>query len=53
MPTLRDKEQLQKHYYYGIFSTANEVAVAFVENEDKQASPLLDELAQKDKSILL
>ena len=49
MPTLRDKEQLQKHYYYGIFSTANEVAVAFVENEDKQASPLLDELAQKTK----
>ncbi|BAM32403.1 conserved hypothetical protein [Helicobacter cinaedi CCUG 18818 = ATCC BAA-847] len=49
MPTLRDKEQLQKHYYYGVFSTANEVAVAFVENEDKQASPLLDELAQKTK----
>lgn len=49
MPTIKDKEQLQKHYYYGIFSTANEVAVAFVENEDKQISPLLEELARKTK----
>lgn len=47
MPTLKDKEQLQKHYYYGIFSTADEVAVAFVANEDKQPSLLLDELARQ------
>ena len=49
MPTIKDKEQLQKHYYYGIFSTANEVAVAFVESEDKQKALLLDELGQKTK----
>lgn len=49
MPTIKDKEQLQKHYYYGIFSTADEVAVAFVESEDKQKALLLDELGQKTK----
>lgn len=49
MPTIKDKEQLQKHYYYGIFSTADEVAVAFVENEDKQIAPLLEEMEQRTK----
>ncbi|WP_300448434.1 PD-(D/E)XK nuclease family protein [uncultured Helicobacter sp.] len=46
MPTMRDKEQLQKHYYYGIFSSADEVVVSYVENEDKHKSLLLEELEQ-------
>lgn len=47
MPTMRDKERLQKHYYYGIFSTADEIAVAYVSNEDNHPSFMLEELMQK------
>lgn len=47
MPTMRDKERLQKHYYYGIFSTADEIAVAYVSNEDNHPSFMLEELAQR------
>ncbi|MCH5314069.1 MAG: PD-(D/E)XK nuclease family protein [Helicobacter sp.] len=43
MPTIKDKEQLQKHYYYAMFSTADEVVVSYVENEDRHRSLLLEE----------
>ncbi|WP_233706647.1 PD-(D/E)XK nuclease family protein [Helicobacter marmotae] len=46
MPTIKDKEQLQKHYYCSIFSGAREVVVSYVENEDKHKSLLLEELAK-------
>lgn len=49
MPTLQDKEQLQRHYYYGIFTTANEVAISYVENDDSTPSTLLDILAKEAK----
>lgn len=49
MPTIQDKKQLQRHYYYGIFRTANEVAVAYVENEESQPSLMLEELGIKSE----
>lgn len=48
MPTNSDKERLQKHYYYGIFSTANEVIASYVKNEEKHKSLILEELSQFD-----
>ncbi|WP_334086019.1 PD-(D/E)XK nuclease family protein [Helicobacter typhlonius] len=50
MPTIKDKEQLQKHYYCAIFSAASEVVVSYVENDDKHKSLLLDELGAYLKS---
>ncbi|WP_034369385.1 PD-(D/E)XK nuclease family protein [Helicobacter sp. MIT 05-5293] len=47
MPTMRDKESLQKHYYYGIFRNADEVAIAYVENENMHQSMMLEELRDK------
>lgn len=44
MPTIKEKELLQKHYYYSILSTAQEVVITYVANEETHKSLLLDEL---------
>lgn len=45
MPTLQDRENLQKHYYYQLFSkTRKEVFLTFTNNEESKESSLLDEL---------
>lgn len=44
IPTMQDKECLQKHYYFGILSVADEVAIAYVSNDDVRPSLMLDEL---------
>ncbi len=45
MPTPKDRENLQKYYYYRIFQNAKEVAVSFVLDEQNQPSRFLEELA--------
>lgn len=47
MPTMRDKESLQKHYYYGIFRSTDEVAITYVENENTHRSMMIEELCEK------
>lgn len=45
MPTLQDRENLQKHYYYQLFSkTRKGVFLTFTHNEESRESSLLDEL---------
>ncbi len=45
MPTPKDRENLQKYYYFRLFQNAKEVAVSFVLDEQNQPSRFLDELA--------
>lgn len=45
MPTIKDKENLQKHYYSTLFNTADEIVLSYVENDDKHKSLLLEELS--------
>lgn len=51
MPTMQDKECLQKHYYFGILSVADEVAIAYVSNDDVRPSLMLDELAHTTEML--
>ncbi len=50
LPTLKDRENLQKNYYYKLFLKAKEVAVCAVENETEKVSRFLDEM--KIKTLL-
>jgi len=44
LPTSKDRENLQKHYYSMLFSHAKEVAIAYVASEQKKESRFLKEL---------
>jgi len=44
LPTRKDKEALQKNYYYNILLNAKEVKIAYVKNEEKEPSRFLYEL---------
>jgi RecB family exonuclease len=45
LPTLNDRENLQKHYYEMLLLNARESAICFVESEQKSGSRFLKELA--------
>lgn len=52
MPTLQDRENLQKHYYYQLFMRARKgVFVTFTHNEEARESSLLNELELQGVSI--
>ncbi|ACM93332.1 conserved hypothetical protein [Nautilia profundicola AmH] len=44
LPTRKDKESLQKNYYYNILLNAKKVKIAYVKNEEKEPSRFLYEL---------
>ncbi|GAA8594710.1 ATP-dependent deoxyribonuclease AddB [Helicobacter pylori] len=44
LPTLLDKKNLQKHYYYQLFKNSKEVALSYIESETSKASNMLLEL---------
>lgn len=45
MPTLQDRENLQKHYYQRLFaSTSKQVFLTYTANEEARESSLIDEL---------
>ncbi|MGL2789570.1 ATP-dependent deoxyribonuclease AddB [Helicobacter pylori] len=44
LPTLLDKKNLQKHYYYQLFKNSKEVALSYMESETSKASNMLLEL---------
>ncbi|MGN8391700.1 ATP-dependent deoxyribonuclease AddB [Helicobacter pylori] len=44
LPTLLDKKNLQKHYYYQLFKNSKEIALSYTESETSKASNMLLEL---------
>ncbi|WP_367693569.1 ATP-dependent deoxyribonuclease AddB [Helicobacter pylori] len=44
LPTLLDKKNLQKHYYYQLFKNSKEMALSYIESETSKASNMLLEL---------
>lgn len=51
MPTLKDREHLQKHYYYSLFlHTHKEVYLTHTQNDEHTRANLLDELNIKSQN---
>lgn len=51
MPTLKDREQLQKHYYYSLFlHTRKAVYLSHTQNDETTRASLLDELNIKSQN---
>ncbi|MCH4605149.1 PD-(D/E)XK nuclease family protein [Helicobacter pylori] len=44
LPTLLDKKNLQKHYYYQLFKNSKEMALSYIESKTSKASNMLLEL---------
>ncbi|WP_187941633.1 PD-(D/E)XK nuclease family protein [Helicobacter pylori] len=44
LPTLLDKKNLQKHYYYQLFKNSKEITLSYIESETLKASSMLLEL---------
>ncbi|GHP53031.1 exonuclease [Helicobacter pylori] len=44
LPTLLDKKNLQKHYYYQLFKNSKEMALSYIESEASKVSNMLLEL---------
>ncbi len=44
LPTLLDKKNLQKHYYYQLFKNSKEITLSYVESETSKVSNMLLEL---------
>ncbi|MFP6312200.1 PD-(D/E)XK nuclease family protein [Helicobacter pylori] len=44
LPTLLDKKNLQKHYYYQLFKNSKEITLSHIESETSKASNMLLEL---------
>ncbi|MFP5954639.1 ATP-dependent deoxyribonuclease AddB [Helicobacter pylori] len=44
LPTLLDKKNLQKHYYYQLFKNSKEITLSYIESETSKVSSMLLEL---------
>ncbi|MEJ8588488.1 ATP-dependent deoxyribonuclease AddB [Helicobacter pylori] len=44
LPTLLDKKNLQKHYYYQLFKNSKEITLSYIESETSKTSNMLLEL---------
>ncbi|GAA7376967.1 ATP-dependent deoxyribonuclease AddB [Helicobacter pylori] len=44
LPTLLDKKNLQKHYYYQLFKNSKEITLSYIESETSKVSKMLLEL---------
>ncbi|MEO1954413.1 MAG: PD-(D/E)XK nuclease family protein [Campylobacterales bacterium] len=51
LPTMSDRENLQKHYYNQLINSSKEVAISFVKSSDSNASRFLKQLNIKDTQI--
>ncbi len=51
LPTLLDKKNLQKHYYYQLFKNSKEMVLSYIESETSKASNMLLELGLNLKPI--
>ncbi|MFP6311026.1 ATP-dependent deoxyribonuclease AddB [Helicobacter pylori] len=51
LPTLSDKKNLQKHYYYQLFKNSKEMVLSYIESETSKASNMLLELDLHIESI--
>ncbi len=51
LPTMSDRENLQKHYYEMLINSSKEVAISFVKSKDSSASRFLKQLGIKEKNI--
>ena len=51
LPTMSDRENLQKHYYKMLIDSSKEVALCFVASEQSSASRFLKQLGIKEKKM--
>jgi RecB family exonuclease len=51
LPTINDRENLQKHYYYQLINSSKEVAISYVKSAESQPSRFLKQLGIKEKNI--
>jgi RecB family exonuclease len=51
LPTMIDRENLQKHYYEMLMKRSKEVAISFVSSNDTSESRFLKQLSIKDENI--
>ncbi len=51
LPTMSDRENLQKHYYEMLINASKEVALSFVSSSESSASRFLKQLVIKDERI--
>ncbi|MDT8338114.1 MAG: PD-(D/E)XK nuclease family protein [Sulfurimonas sp.] len=51
LPTMSDRENLQKHYYEMLINSSREVAISFVKSKESSASRFLKQLGIKESSI--
>lgn len=47
MPTLKDKQDLQKHYYYQLFCNVQKTRITYCSNDEESQASLLDECGIK------
>jgi len=50
LPTMKDRENLQKHYYEMLISRSCEVAISYVSSSESRGSRFLKQLGIKEKS---
>ncbi|MDD2791215.1 MAG: PD-(D/E)XK nuclease family protein [Sulfurimonas sp.] len=51
LPTMSDRENLQKHYYERLINASKEVAISYVESSQSSASRFLKQMHIKQKNI--
>ena len=51
LPTMSDRENLQKHYYEMLINRSKEAAICFVKSSDSSGSRFLKQLGIKEKNI--
>ena len=51
LPTMSDRENLQKHYYEMLINSSKEVAISFVSSTDSSGSRFLKQLGIKEHNI--
>jgi len=51
LPTMSDRENLQKHYYEMLINSSKEVALSYVSSSESSASRFLKQLGIKDEKI--
>jgi RecB family exonuclease len=51
LPTMSDRENLQKHYYEMLINSSKETAISFVASEQSSASKFLKHLGIKPKNV--
>ena len=49
LPTMSDRENLQKHYYQTLINSSKEVAISYVKSSDSKPSRFLKQLNIKDR----